>query len=180
MGNRRRKVDFHGILTVNQIQEVGQLLFNPKPHQELFQIGDIIVDVNDLSTLVAERYLTGFIIDGFFLKYSEEAQAVGSKAVYLPSLTQTSALAKQSKAKQSVKPFQTWSWTRLSRSRLYEWIIHNFSFHTQWCYSFWKHRWADFVLKHFQSFNYLILQLVVKLLVAYYWKRTQRKTWKKV
>lgn len=96
-------MDFHGILTVNQIQEVGQLFFNPKPHQELFQIGDIIVDVNDLSTLVAERYLTGFIIDGFFLKYSEEAQAVGSKAVYLPSLTQTSALAKQSKARSHFK-----------------------------------------------------------------------------
>lgn len=79
----------NGALTASQIQEVGSLLFDSKPQQEILHIHDVIVDANDLSTLVAERYLTGFMIDGACLKYSEEAISTGSQALYLPSFTQT-------------------------------------------------------------------------------------------
>ena len=50
---------------------------------------DVIVDVNDLSTLAAERYITGFLIDAACLKYCEEAMSRDSQSLYLPSFTQT-------------------------------------------------------------------------------------------
>ena len=80
------------VLTDSKIQEVAALLFDSKPQQEILRFGNIIVDANDLPSLVAERYLTGFIIDGACLKYCQEAQANGSLCIYLPSVTQSSAL----------------------------------------------------------------------------------------
>ena len=77
------------VLTDGKIQEVASLLFDSKPQQEILRFGNIIVDANDLSSLVAERYLTGFIIDGACLKYCQEAQTNGALSIYLPSLTQT-------------------------------------------------------------------------------------------
>lgn len=77
------------VLTDSEIQEVESLLFDSKPQQEILRFGNIIVDANDLSSLVAERYLTGFIIDGACLKYCQEAQANGAQSIYLPSFTQT-------------------------------------------------------------------------------------------
>ena len=79
----------NGILTATQIQEVGSLLFDSEPQQEILRIGDVIVDVNDLSTLAGERYLTGFLIDAACLKFSEEAISRDSRSLYLPSFTQT-------------------------------------------------------------------------------------------
>lgn len=81
------------VLTDSQIQEVAGLLFDSKPQQEILRFGNIIVDANDLSSLVAERYLTGFIIDGACLKYCQEAQANGGQCIYLPSFTQTWAVS---------------------------------------------------------------------------------------
>lgn len=40
------------------------------------------MDTNDLLSLVAERYLTGFIIDGACLKYCHEAQANGAEYLF--------------------------------------------------------------------------------------------------
>ena len=74
-------------LTASQSQEVASLLSNSKPQEEVLRFGDIIIDANDLSTLVGERYLTGFVIDGACLKYCEEAN--GARSLYLPSMTQT-------------------------------------------------------------------------------------------
>ena len=71
------------VLTDSQIQEVTSLLFDSKPQQEILRFGNIIVDANDLSPLVAERYLTGFIIDGACLKYCQEAQANGGLSIYM-------------------------------------------------------------------------------------------------
>ena len=78
-----------GAVTPSQIEEIRTLLFNSEPQQEILRMGDLIVDANDLSTLVAERYLTGFVIDVACLKYSEEAMSRGSLSLYLPSSTQT-------------------------------------------------------------------------------------------
>ena len=77
------------VLTDGKIQEVASLLFDSKPQQEILRFGNIIVDAEDLSSLVAERYLTGFIIDGACLKYCQESQANGAMSIYLPSFTQT-------------------------------------------------------------------------------------------
>lgn len=76
-------------LTASQSEEVASLLFNSKPQEEVLRFGNIIIDVNDVSTLVGERYLTGFVIDGACLKYCEEAQASGAQSLFLPSLVQT-------------------------------------------------------------------------------------------
>ena len=78
----------NGAVTLSQIEEIRTLLFNSEPQQEVLCISDLIVDANDLSTLVAERYHTGFVIDASCLKYSEEAMSRGSH-LYLPSSTQT-------------------------------------------------------------------------------------------
>lgn len=78
-------------LTPQQIDEIKAILFESKPQQEILQIGDIpvLVDAEDLSTLAAERYLNGFVIDGACLKYSDEAMSRNSHTLYLPSRTQT-------------------------------------------------------------------------------------------
>ena len=66
-----------------------------KIFQTVFQcrsdIGDVIVDANDLSTLAGDRYLTGFVIDAACLKFSEEAISRGSISLYVPTFTQTLA-----------------------------------------------------------------------------------------
>ena len=76
-------------LTASQSQEVASLLSNSKPQEEVLRFGNIIIDINDVSALVGERYLTGFVIDGACLKYCEEAQANGVQFLYLPTMTQT-------------------------------------------------------------------------------------------
>ena len=76
-------------LTSTQLQEVSSLLFDSRPQQEILRFGKVIVDINDLSNLVAERYLTGFLIDGVCLKYCQEAEADESNSIYLPSFMQT-------------------------------------------------------------------------------------------
>ena len=93
-------------LSASQSQEVSSLLFNSKPQEEVLRFGNIIIDVNDISTLAGERYLTGFIIDGACLKYCKEAQGNGAHSLYLPSMTQTWALSGDSLFLSSkLKPF---------------------------------------------------------------------------
>lgn len=76
----------NGALTGTQIKEVGSLLFDSEPEQEILRINDVIVDANDLSSLACERFVTGFVIDALCLKFCEEAMG---KSLYLPSFTQT-------------------------------------------------------------------------------------------
>ena len=76
----------NGALTGTQIKEVASLLFDSEPEQEILCIHDVIVDANDLSSLAAERFVTGFVIDALCLKFCEEAMG---KSLYLPSFTQT-------------------------------------------------------------------------------------------
>ena len=62
-------------LTPQQINEIRALLFDSEPQKEILRIGDMIVDAEDLATLAAERYLSGFVIDAACLRYSEEAMS---------------------------------------------------------------------------------------------------------
>ena len=64
-----------GFLTSAQLQEVASLFFDSRPQHEILCFGKVIVDANDLSSLGAERYLTGFLIDGVRLKFCQEVQA---------------------------------------------------------------------------------------------------------
>ena len=50
-------------LTPQQINEIRALLFDSEPQDEILRIGDVMVDAEDLSTLAAERYISGFLID---------------------------------------------------------------------------------------------------------------------
>ena len=50
-------------LTPQQINEIRALLFESEPQEEILRIGDMMVDAEDLSTLAAERYISGFLID---------------------------------------------------------------------------------------------------------------------
>ena len=59
-------------LTPQQINEIRALLFDSKPQDEILRIGDVMVDAEDLSTLAAERYISGFLIDAACLRYSEQ------------------------------------------------------------------------------------------------------------
>ena len=80
----------NGVLTDTQIKEVASLLFDSEPEQEILRVNDVIVDANDLSSLAAERFVTGFVIDVLCLKFCEEAiMAKDSQSLYLPSFTQT-------------------------------------------------------------------------------------------
>lgn len=45
--------------------------------------------MKDITTLVGERYLTGFLINAICLKYCNEALLRASASLCLPSLTQT-------------------------------------------------------------------------------------------
>lgn len=78
-----------GVVKASQIQEIRTLLFDSEPQKVILRIGDTLVDTNDLSTLAAERYLRGFVIDAACLKYNEEAIASDTRSLNLPSFTQT-------------------------------------------------------------------------------------------
>ena len=55
-------------LTPQQINEITALLFDSEPQDEILRIGDVMVDAEDLSTLAAERYISGFLIDAACLR----------------------------------------------------------------------------------------------------------------
>ena len=50
-------------LIPQQINEIRALLFDSEPQDKILRIGDVMVDTEDLSTLAAERYISGFLID---------------------------------------------------------------------------------------------------------------------
>ena len=81
-------------LTPQQINEIRALLFDSEPQEEILRIGDVMVDAEDLSTLAAERYISGFLIDAACLRYSEETMRKNSHSLYLLSFTQTWALTR--------------------------------------------------------------------------------------
>ena len=93
-------------LTPNQINEIRALLFDSEPQEEILRIGDVIVDAEDLSTLAAERYISGFLIDATCLRYSEEPMRKNFHSFYLPSFTQTWALTRNMQFLQTkLKPY---------------------------------------------------------------------------
>ena len=66
----------------------------------------VIVDAEDLSTLAAERYISGFLIDAACLRYSGEPMRKNSHSLYLPSFTQTWALTRNVQFLQTkLKPY---------------------------------------------------------------------------
>ena len=81
-------------LTPQQINEIRALLFDSEPQEEILRVGDFMVDAEDLSTLSAERYISGFLMDAACLRYSEEPMQKKSHSLYLPSFTQTWALTR--------------------------------------------------------------------------------------
>ena len=81
-------------LTPQQINEIRALLFDSEPQEEILRIGDVMVDAEDLSTLAAERYIGGFLIDAACLRYSEETMRKNSHSLYVLSFTQTWALTR--------------------------------------------------------------------------------------
>ena len=76
-------------LTPQQINEIKALLFDSEAQEEILRIGDVMVDAEDLSTLAAQRYISGFLIDAACLRHSEEHMRKNSHSLYLPSFTQT-------------------------------------------------------------------------------------------
>ena len=97
-------------LTPSQINEIRALLFDFKPQEEILRIGDVMVDAEDLSTLAAERYISGFLIDAACLRYSEETMRKNSHSLYLPSFTQTWALQFLQTKLKPYLPFKNGSW----------------------------------------------------------------------
>ena len=69
-------------LTPQKINKIGELPFDSEPQEEILKIGDVIVDAKDLSTLAAERYLNGFVVDAACMKYSEKAMSRNSHSLY--------------------------------------------------------------------------------------------------
>ena len=95
-------------LTPQQINEIRDLLFDSEPQDEILRIGDVMVDAEDLSTLAAERYISGFLIDAACLRYSEEPMPKNSDSLYLPVplFTQTWALTRNVQFLQTkLKPY---------------------------------------------------------------------------
>ena len=93
-------------LTPQQINEIRALLFDSEPQDEILRIGDVMVDAEDLSTLAAERYISGFLIDAACLRYSVSS-------LYLLSFPQTWALTRnvqflQAKLKPYLGPTLEW------------------------------------------------------------------------
>ena len=74
---------------------------------EILRIGDVMVDAEDLSTLAAEMYISGFLIDAGSLRYSEETMRKNSHSLmYLPSFQQTWALTRNVQFLQTkLKPY---------------------------------------------------------------------------
>ena len=82
-------------LIPQQINEIRALLFDSEPQDKILRIGDVMVDTEDLSTLAAERYISGFLIDAACLRYSEEPMRKNSHSLmYLLSFPQTWALTR--------------------------------------------------------------------------------------
>ena len=81
-------------LIPQQINEIRALLFDSEPQDKILRIGDVMVDTEDLSTLAAERYISGFLIDAACLRYSEEPMRKNSLSLYLLSFPQTWALTR--------------------------------------------------------------------------------------
>ena len=80
-------------LTPHQMNEIRALLFDNELQEEILRIDDVMVYTEDLSTLAAERYISGFLIDAC-LTYSEEPMRKNFHSLYLPSFTQTWGLTK--------------------------------------------------------------------------------------
>ena len=56
-------------ITPQQINEIrALLLMTVNLKEEILRIGDVMVDAEDLSTLAAERYISGFLIDAACLR----------------------------------------------------------------------------------------------------------------
>ena len=81
-------------LTPHQINEIRAFLFDSEPQEEIFRVGDVMVDAEDFSTLAAERYISRFLIDAACLRYSEEPMRKNFHSLYLPAFTQTWALTR--------------------------------------------------------------------------------------
>ena len=93
-------------LTPPQINEIRDLLFDSEPQDEILRIGDVMVDAEDLSTVAAERYNSGFLIDAACLRYSEEPMRKNADSLYLPLFTQTWALTRNVQFLQTkLKPY---------------------------------------------------------------------------
>ena len=63
-------------LTASQSERVASFFFNSRPQEEVLRFGNIIIYVNDVSTLVCDRYLSGFVIDGACLRERDGAQSL--------------------------------------------------------------------------------------------------------
>ena len=77
-------------LSVAEVRSIEQVLWNQRTGETILRAGQKSVDVGSFSTLVGERYLDNFVIDGAILRYVLDGQKqVGTKAVYLPCETHT-------------------------------------------------------------------------------------------
>ena len=101
-------------LTPQQINEIRALLFDSKPQEEILRIGDVMVDAEDLSTLAAERYIGGFLIDAACLRYSEEPMQKNSHFLNVSTIISTNLGFNQKCAistnKVEALPFKNGSW----------------------------------------------------------------------
>ncbi|KXJ06390.1 hypothetical protein AC249_AIPGENE6093 [Exaiptasia diaphana] len=88
--------DSKTILTNDRIKSMEKELLDARPVEKIISAGEIIVDVNDLTTLVDERYLTGFVIDAACLKY-KALSAKGAYTAYLPTFFQEWSKSQDSK-----------------------------------------------------------------------------------
>ncbi|XP_031557260.1 uncharacterized protein LOC116293905, partial [Actinia tenebrosa] len=77
----------NGILTSHEAKSIEALLLDSKPDGQILSVRGHIVDVKDLTTLVGERYLTGFVIDRACLKYKELSRH-GENSLFLPTFCQ--------------------------------------------------------------------------------------------
>lgn len=75
------------ILSPSEISSIETLIFDSMPSAELLSFGEIIIDTTDVTTLVGERYLIGFLIDITCLKYKQECKSTGN-ILYLPTFCQ--------------------------------------------------------------------------------------------
>ena len=74
-------------LSVPGILAIKDVLWNKSKSETVLRAGQKFIDVASFSTLIEERYLDNFVIDVTILKFLQDCQ--GSKALYLPSETQT-------------------------------------------------------------------------------------------
>jgi len=74
------------VLTLAEMTSIQSMLVDARPNDEVLKVEGVIVDTDDLTTLVDERCLTGFLIDMACLKYNE--QKADSTTLYLPTFCQ--------------------------------------------------------------------------------------------